>query len=131
MDTIARFVQKIKLIVRNREFEDIYVITLVITTGAIGFFLGRISINSGPGQITKMKEYLITQESVQNTNKDIQVNTEVNSLLTKQYLASKNGTKYYMQNCSGINRILEENKIWFDSEEDAQTQGYTKSSTCK
>lgn len=42
-----------------------------------------------------------------------------------KYLASKNGTKYYTPTCSGAKRIKEENRIWFNSAEDAILQGYS------
>ena len=41
------------------------------------------------------------------------------------FVASKNGTKYYWPWCSWAERIKEENKIWFNSEKDAQTAGYS------
>lgn len=42
-----------------------------------------------------------------------------------KFLGSKNGTKYYTPDCSGVKRINPENYIWFSDEEDAQLQGYT------
>jgi len=48
-----------------------------------------------------------------------------------QYVASRNGTKYYFPWCSGVDRIKEENKVWFETKENAQKAGYTPSSTCK
>jgi hypothetical protein len=47
------------------------------------------------------------------------------------YVASKNGSKYYLPTCASANRIKEENKIWFISKEEAEAAGYTPSSTCK
>lgn len=44
---------------------------------------------------------------------------------TGNFLGSKNGTKYYTPNCSGVSRINPENIIWFTSEEDARLQGYS------
>lgn len=44
------------------------------------------------------------------------------------FVGSKNGTKYYRPDCSGIQRIKPENYIWFSTEEDAQLQGYTAAS---
>src|SRR3990170_930190 len=45
-----------------------------------------------------------------------------------EYVASKNGKTYYKITCS--NRIKEENKIYFQSESDAQKSGFTPSKTC-
>lgn len=40
------------------------------------------------------------------------------------FVASKNGTKYYWPWCSWAERIKEENKVWFNSEKDAQAAGF-------
>lgn len=47
-----------------------------------------------------------------------------------KYVASKNGTKYYLPDCSGASRIKESNKVWFASLEDAQKAGYSAASNC-
>ncbi len=46
-------------------------------------------------------------------------------------VASANGTRYYFPWCSGVSRIREENKIWFQTEQDAQNAGYTKATSCQ
>jgi len=43
------------------------------------------------------------------------------------FVASKNGTKYYWPWSSWAKRIKPENEVWFKSEADAQTAGYSKS----
>lgn len=43
------------------------------------------------------------------------------------YVASANGTKYYHPDCAEVRRIKEENKIWFDSAEEAKDSGYEPS----
>jgi hypothetical protein len=45
--------------------------------------------------------------------------------------ASKNGTKYYYQNCSGVSRIKVENRIYFESEDEAQKAGYALANNCQ
>ena len=47
---------------------------------------------------------------------------------TGAYVASKNGKDYYKTDCK--NRIKEENKIYFQTEEDAKKAGYGPSATC-
>lgn len=47
-----------------------------------------------------------------------------------KYLASKNGSRYYLPSCSGAKRIKEENRVWFSSAEDAQATGRTPASNC-
>jgi len=46
------------------------------------------------------------------------------------YVASKNGTKYYLTTCSGAARISEANKIWFASAAAAQAAGYAPAVNC-
>lgn len=46
------------------------------------------------------------------------------------YLASKNGTKYYLPSCGGSKRIKEENKIWFDTKAEAEAAGYGPAANC-
>jgi hypothetical protein len=47
------------------------------------------------------------------------------------FVASKNGTKYYTAGCSGASRIKPENQVWFATDASAQAAGYSLSSTCK
>lgn len=47
------------------------------------------------------------------------------------YLASKNGTKFYLPECSGAKRIKEENKIWFYTKEEAMAAGFGPAANCK
>lgn len=49
------------------------------------------------------------------------------SVQTGAYVASANGTKYYHPDCAEVRRIKEENRIWFDSAEEAQASGYEPS----
>lgn len=52
-------------------------------------------------------------------------------LVLGQYVASKNGTKYYLPTCGGVSRIKEENKIWFTTVEEAKSRGYGPAANCK
>lgn len=46
------------------------------------------------------------------------------------YVASKNGSKYHLAWCSGAQRIKEENKIYFNSQEEAERAGYAPAANC-
>ncbi len=48
-----------------------------------------------------------------------------------QVLASKNGTKYYLPDCSGASRISEANKVWFATAAAAAAAGYAPAANCK
>lgn len=47
------------------------------------------------------------------------------------FTASKNGSKYYPAGCAGADRIQEENRVYFDTEQQAMVAGYGLASTCK
>lgn len=46
------------------------------------------------------------------------------------YVASKNGTKYYLPSCGSSKRIKEENKVWFATKEAAEAAGYGPAANC-
>jgi len=43
------------------------------------------------------------------------------------FVASINGTKYYVPGCSEVRRIKEENRVWFASEQEARDANYEPS----
>lgn len=49
---------------------------------------------------------------------------------TGNYFASKNGTKLYPVGCKAGNRILQENRVFFQTLEQARSLGYEMSSQC-
>lgn len=51
-------------------------------------------------------------------------------VLVGKYVASKNGTKYYLPTCSGAKRISEANKVWFATAAAAVAEGYTPAANC-
>jgi hypothetical protein len=46
-------------------------------------------------------------------------------------VGSRSGTKYHFPWCSGAKSIKTENKIWFASEAEALSAGYTKAGNCR
>ncbi|HEV3245511.1 MAG TPA: Ada metal-binding domain-containing protein [Candidatus Paceibacterota bacterium] len=46
-------------------------------------------------------------------------------------VASRTGSVYYLPWCSGAQKIVQGNQVWFSSEEAAQKAGYTPSKSCK
>lgn len=46
------------------------------------------------------------------------------------YVASKNGTKFYLPTCGSAKRIKDENKVWFDTKEEAEAAGFTPAANC-
>ncbi len=46
------------------------------------------------------------------------------------FVASQNGTKYYPKECAGAKRIKESNRVYFETANDAESQGYSMASGC-
>ena len=62
---------------------------------------------------------------------DITLTPAPKTVLNLQVVASKNSTLYHFLWCSGAQRIKEENKITFSSEQEAQSKGYKLASNCQ
>lgn len=112
--------------------KDFFIILIITLTAFISFGLGRLSI------LQNRK----TPITIENTAALVSDLTELNDLETKfpngnavfesgAFVASKNGTKYHFPWCPGAQRIKEENKVWFSSEEEAKKSGYAAASNCK
>ncbi len=46
-------------------------------------------------------------------------------------LGSKNGSVYHLPWCPGAKQINEENKVWFETKEEAELSGYSPAKNCK
>lgn len=64
------------------------------------------------------------------TSTDGSVNERSPASAQGKFVGSKNGTKFYPPDCPSVKRINPENYIWFDSEQDALLQGYTRAANC-
>jgi hypothetical protein len=143
--SIKDFAQKIKLSladIKDKTYSqekglkirgDLYIIIMIILVGTASYGLGKISSfekNKTPISILKTKEYMnsLVLNDTSNTK------TENQPIQTQQtdvkVVASKSGTKYYYPWCAGVSRIKEENKIWFNSIEEAKSAGLTPASNC-
>lgn len=103
---------------QNTIFYFFFVTLLTITA----FGLGRLSIKQ-ENKITiqdppsDFKKTFVKKEPVQQDQPTSQPST---------YVASKNGKRYYPAECSAGNRIKEENKVYFKTEQEAQNRGLTR-----
>ena len=69
------------------------------------------------------------QEPVQETPADPVEQPPVKS--TGVYVGSIDSDKYHIPGCRHAEKILPENEIWFDTEEEAAAAGYSPCGTCK
>ena len=133
--SIKDFAQKIKLFLANAKDkiysqekglkikDDIYIVLLIVFVGISSYGLGKISAyekNKEPISILKTQEYIYS--TLNSTS-----SSETNS---GEVMASKNGTKYYYPWCSGASRISDQNKVWFNTIDDAKSAGLTPASNC-
>lgn len=56
--------------------------------------------------------------------------SEVPVATSGTYLASKNGTKYYLPTCGSAKRIKTENIVWFQTKAEAEAAGYGPAANC-
>lgn len=126
---------------KNRE-KDIFISILIILTGFLGFGIGRLSKifeNKTPVKIQNSGSLINTANEFQNLKNNNEKNNALKEKMPfktsgqndKIYVASKKGTKYYFAWCDGVKRIKEENKIWFNTKEEAEKRGLAPAKNCK
>ena len=105
---------------------EIFVSLVIILVAFAGFGLGRLSVidnNRRPITVGSMPQ--ISPE-IDKTSTLAAVAQGYDS----GYVASKNGTKYYLPECASAKRISEQNRIWFKTKEEAETAGYGPAANC-
>lgn len=100
-----------------RKLEPLVVPAIIVLVGLTAFGLGRLSALEGEGR------GLIIHEAQSATAAEAPAGPH-------NFVASRNGTRYYIPTCSGAQRIKEENKIWFGTEAEARSAGYTPAPGC-
>jgi hypothetical protein len=134
--------EKIKLFLvetlTNEKGKDILVVIILILVGLGSFELGRLSkTDTHQGikvnyekSIENQAENAISAIDKPYTNLSkvpFDINTSLNG---KSFFASKRGKKYYTLGCSAGKTIKQENRIYFETSEQAEKAGYLLSSSC-
>jgi hypothetical protein len=98
---------------------DVLILAILLLASSasfgLGYFAGR---DAGQGSIIPLNESPTTA-------------SESGAATVGQVVASKNGTKYYLPDCAGADRISEANKVWFASAAAAAAAGYAPAANCK
>ncbi|MFT5037327.1 MAG: hypothetical protein ACI9VM_000906 [Candidatus Azotimanducaceae bacterium] len=110
---------KIKSLLKD---DSVFYGGLIILVGIASFGLGKYSVHE-----TTPKE----QRAAVVMTKSAENQIESSSATTKTYVASKNGSKYHLPWCAGAQQMNEENKIWFQTKEEAEKAGYAPAANCK
>lgn len=133
--------EKIKSFVDSSKGKDILTIMIVVLVGIGSFELGRLSKdNTSSGGLNI--RYEDPADLLANTARvgDIKpinevvgkVNTSKSpSPKTGNFFASKRGKKYYSISCGAGKTIKVDNRIYFDTREEAEKAGFELSSACR
>jgi hypothetical protein len=126
----------LRLSVKTSQNKDIFVVLTVILVALASFGLGRLSkieenrepvtienIGGDTGGSAVFQNSLPASASL--SAKSIQAPP-----IGKNYVASKNGAKYYLSWCGGVSRISEANKVWFATKAEAEAAGFTPAANC-
>lgn len=140
-------INKIKVSTQNMPDipKDLFVLGLILLTGLGSFMLGRLSLIDEKHK-TELRILSVTNDenNVKTgnfatadsqygvvTQKNTASLDVVETTPAGMYVGSKSGSTYYLPWCSGVKRIHEENKIWFQNKAEAVNKGYKPSRTCK
>ena len=125
--------QKIKSFLESEKGKDILVVIIVILVGLASFELGRLSKQSSGSGIKILYENQSgnVESSVDGGIENIPKTLLSTDTSDKNFFASSKGKKYYSVGCSAGKTIKQENRVYFNSSTEAESAGYTLSSTCK
>lgn len=98
--------------------KSIFLILIIVLVASASFGLGRLSI---------IEKYRAQDEVsiIVPKLKDLSIDES-----KFQFVASKTGTKYYPMGCKSAERIKEENRVYFETEEEAKAAGLEATATC-
>jgi DNA/RNA endonuclease YhcR with UshA esterase domain len=128
--------EKINTFANSQKGRDIYIILVVILVALASFGLGRLSKIEESKPSIRIDDRSSPRPGLGEVGEGAGVVGKVSiektiEKIERKYVASKNGTKYHHPWCPGAQRMKEENKIWFDTKEDAEKAGYGPAANCK
>ena len=117
MESISNFSEKIKGSIATHR--NAIVLSLLFIAVGIGAY--SLGILAGIESVAVHQEYSRSQivadqwvEYLEKENKNA------------RFVASKNGSNYYARGCSSANRIKEENRIYFQTQQEAEALGFKR-----
>lgn len=117
--------KSVKQYIQDRA-SDLFIILVIFLVALISFGIGRITAsNNEPIQINNLEK--TSQENLKSLEKErVSEQTDYRG----KVVASKNSDKYHLPDCPGAKQISEQNKIWFNSIEEAKRAGYEPAGNC-
>ena len=137
--------EKFKLFVID---DTIFMTILLVIVSLASFLLGQLSVtgnktvatpnvallansfNSSSQKIPIKSTSVEGEKTTKSSSQVTDMNTTAQSDQSAQYVASKFGNKYHLITCPGAKQIKKENKIYFNSINEAEAAGYTKAANC-
>lgn len=131
---VSDYLQKVKQRIYENK-TDLCVALAIFFVGMASFGLGRLSVLWQPKtpliiEENQNKESIHTESTKNDTSASFSDSKSSAAIIQGKYVASKSGTAYHYPWCSGAQRIKEENKIWFDTKEEAEKKGYKPAGNC-
>lgn len=103
------------------DFRDILpYLVIIILVGVSSYMLGRISI----------LETSVRSEAQIISATDIRDGVDRNQVRANVYVASKSGSVYHYRWCKSAESIKEGNRIYFETQQEAEAEGYRPSKQC-
>ncbi len=131
--TIAEAREKCKILI-GRVPRDVFIIAILVLASSASFGLGYLAgIDAGlPACADRPAQAGQGMGSTSSPQGGVSIESSllVATSSAGQIVASKTGTKYYLSQCAGANRITDANKVWFTSASAAQAAGYTLAANC-
>jgi hypothetical protein len=115
--------------VLQRHLEPYIIPAIVVLVGLGGYGLGRLSALQAAQTPVVLHGAMVA--GVESAVAPTPAPTSTPMTGPRVYVASKNGTKYYLGNCAGGKRIAAANQVWFSTVADAKNAGYSPAASCK
>ena len=116
---------------------DLYLAALVFFTSVASFGLGRLSAIWPEEEPIRIDQVGESDESLRprselDENVSIERSAPSASSLSSagNFVASRNGSSYHLPDCPSAKQIKEENRIWFQTADEAKRAGYKPAGNC-
>jgi hypothetical protein len=111
-----------------------FTIIIVVLVAVASFGLGRWSLESvgAPDRPILVPTPVAVEQvaAVSGPAPTAPATAQRDTTQTGNFVASVNGTKFHALDCPGAKQISEQNKIYFQTEEEARSAGYTPAANC-
>ena len=109
---------------------DLYIAALILFVSLASFGLGRLSILWPKKESIKITNGQLPISNDNRTEQKFNKPASIISAAEGKYVASKSGTAYHYPWCPGALKIKEENKIFFNTKEEAENKRYKPAGNC-